>query len=151
MVQADSEALLVLCQLMRLRDAPAKQHLQRVLSNLCVHSETRAQLFRILMAMLRPDSQAQERSEPPDLSQEAPAGPASLDDALQVGLALSLTHKCGLAQVRVPAGALTALSCVLHHIHTFIWGCMRWADICPGEVQECCLELQVNGTLSGSI
>ena len=83
-MQADSEALLVLCQLMRLRDAPAKQHLQRVLSNLCVHSETRAQLFRILMAMLRPDSQAQERSEPPDLSQEAPAGPASLEDALQV-------------------------------------------------------------------
>ncbi len=96
MVQADSEALLVLCQLMRLRDAPAKQHLQRVLSNLCVHSETRAQLFRILMAMLRPDSQAQERSEPPEQSQEAPAGHASLDDALQVGLVLGLMHKLWL-------------------------------------------------------
>lgn len=62
-VQIEEEAVLLLTGLLKLSEAPARAQLQRVLVNLCAHSETRKQVMQILMSMLRAPLSADEAAE----------------------------------------------------------------------------------------
>ena len=59
-VQVEEEALLLLTGLLKLSEAPARTQLQKVLLNLCAHSQTRKSVMQILMGMLRAPLSADE-------------------------------------------------------------------------------------------
>ena len=91
-MEVDEADLFTLAQLVKLSQAPGKQQLPKLFLNLVQHSLTRAQLMRILLAMLlSPLSNHGSTSEAaaPDASSAAvQAAPgASLADALQVSTA----------------------------------------------------------------
>ena len=61
--QIEEEAVLLLAGLLKLSEAPARAQLQRVLLNLCAHSQTRKQVMQTLMSMLRAPLSADEAAE----------------------------------------------------------------------------------------
>ena len=63
LLQIEEEAVLLLTGLLKLSEAPARAQLQRVLLNLCAHSQTRKQIMQILMSMLRAPLSADEAAE----------------------------------------------------------------------------------------
>lgn len=63
LVQIEEEAVLLLAGLLKLSEAPARAQLQRVLLNLCGHSQTRKQVMQTLMSMLRAPLSADEAAE----------------------------------------------------------------------------------------
>lgn len=63
MLQVEEEAVLLLAGLLKLSEAPARAQLQRVLLNLCAHSQTRQQVMQTLMCMLRAPLSADEAPE----------------------------------------------------------------------------------------
>lgn len=63
MLQVEEEAVLLLAGLLKLSEAPARAQLQRVLLNLCAHSQTRQQVMQTLMCMLRAPLSADEAAE----------------------------------------------------------------------------------------
>ena len=62
-MQVEEEAVLLLTGLLKLSEAPARAQLQRVLLNLCAHSQTRKSVMQILMGMLRAPLSADEVAE----------------------------------------------------------------------------------------
>ena len=63
LIQIEEEAVLLLAGLLKLSEAPARAQLQRVLLNLCAHSQTRKQVMQTLMSMLRAPLSADEAAE----------------------------------------------------------------------------------------
>ena len=66
--QIEEEAVLLLAGLLKLSEAPARAQLQRVLLNLCAHSQTRKQVMQTLMSMLRAPLSADEAAEASQVS-----------------------------------------------------------------------------------
>ena len=74
--------MLLLAGLLKLSEAPARAQLQRVLLNLCAHSQTRQQVMQTLMCMLRAPLSADEAAEASQVCAPFCAAPACYLDAM---------------------------------------------------------------------